>query len=209
MAAAAYYNEIDPYAAQWLRNLTSSPGQQADSSFDPAAYGKSGTAPRPFRATSCSRQICADQASHTRACAQSRSRGFRRTLRSTEARLDSASRNGGSDCRGQASLWSWPGRWLPLAVDAHGTTEPTLRYWPFDRNPNTATCCAVLDRWETMPRTDGKYDHQRRSPHHWLYGTQLCNAPSSTCDGNAMAAALYGIGRTSACVRFLPFAERT
>jgi hypothetical protein len=50
---SAYYNEIEPYAAQWLRNLIilSIQDPQVGSAFDPIDSGMLGKAPIPFPAT--------------------------------------------------------------------------------------------------------------------------------------------------------------
>lgn len=147
MAGRAYYNEID--------RLTSAPARQAGSACDQGGDGRSGTAPRPARATegwrlSFGRPIARDPAG-----AQSRSLWPLRKPHTPSAHRGSGHRNACSCCRAGASLSSSGDRFAPSQVSAREMCGPTLHCSPFGRRPSRATCCSAQDQWRTTFRTFG------------------------------------------------------
>jgi hypothetical protein len=171
----AFYNEIDPYCAQWLRNLIDAghiaPGvvdersieditragqaRPVCSSFGQEADDMSGKEPRPFPARPCSPQPAAGLGAGVLACEQSPSRAVRRRIRRREERRGSRRRSVDSGYQAASSSSFAPDRLLPLPVCARERFALTARWRHADTRPNKATCCAAPARPESALRTAG------------------------------------------------------
>ena len=184
MNRAAYYNEMDPHAAQWLRNLIAA-GQIAagdvdersvvdvrpddlrgftqvqallvSSAFGRVAGDRLDKEPKPFQAKPCSPQTGAAQVVHAPVCVQSLSRGILRTLHSNEAHSDSACRTAYFANPAATSLLSLRGIWPPFLGAFRGKTEQTWHCWPFCTCQNRAICCVALARSEKVRHMSGRY----------------------------------------------------
>lgn len=170
---AAYYNEIEPYAAQWLRNLIAAghiapgdvdtrdirpmrvQGPTEGSSFGLAVDGTLDKGPKPLSATPYLPQTYVARASHGQAYAQSQSRAPLRMPRKRAARPDSGSRSGDFGYQAAAFLSCERGRSPPFLAVAHGSFVPPLRCLRAGNHPSIATCCAGQDRSETKLRRPG------------------------------------------------------
>lgn len=213
----AYYNEHDPYAAQWLRNLiafgciadgdvdersiedvaTSGRVLLAGSASDQAMNGMSGTESTPSSARCNSSSCATPQASGAQVCAQRQARGARRTTRMRGGRLGWFDRSDADFRPGDASLSSLPGmRPLPGA-SANGIRGLTSRCLLDGTRPNKATCCAGHVLSGTKFRTDGSYARRQPFRQGSPSGTRPCKSQNSTSGASATQAFRRRTERTS------------
>lgn len=182
----AYYNEFDPFAAQWLRNLIARPAQvqPAGSASDPAGHGTSGRAPRPFPATDSSQRSATPRAVRAQACGQHPELGLPRMIHTHEERLGSCVGIGLGCSLVAASPSFAADRRLRRSVAVRGTFAPRVHWMRGDIQQSRAICCAARGQ-------QGKASHR--------YGTDvppldlagrsscaisLCISPSSNADGH-------------------------
>jgi hypothetical protein len=152
----AYYNEIDPYAARWLRALIAGQVLPANIPFGREERGKSGREPKPFPATCNSETSASGQDVPIRAYEPHRARVFRRRIDTREVPPDWFCKTA-QDCHLAASLSSfWRGR-SPLAVGgADKIRVSTLSRSLGDTCRNTTICCVGRGREGTTRRMSGK-----------------------------------------------------
>lgn len=208
-AMTVYYNEIDKYAAQWLRNLTLNQDRKEGSSFGPTGGDRSGTAPRPSVATSCSPQSFVVQVSRAQACARSQSLAFHRIPRSIVAHQDSVRRSADSGCPAPTFLWFWRDRSPPSGGDAHEMSARIWHYLLSGTRQNKAICCFALGQCGTTFRIAGNGGRLRRTLLHWSGDMRPCSALNSTCDASAKEAMPQGIEYMPEEVAQVPFLEVT
>jgi len=192
----AYYNEIDPYAAQWLRNLITAghiaPGFVDERSIEDVrpdelmgftqvqalfecsssgrvAGGRLDKEPKPFQAKPYLQQTGAAPFVHALACAQSLSRGILRTLRSSEGQSDSTGRNAYFVNLVATSLSSLRGISHPFSDACRGSSARILHCWPFCTHRSKAICCAAMGQ-------SGKAHHM--SGRHGLTSSGLSSSAS-------------------------------
>jgi hypothetical protein len=135
----AYYNENDPKAAAWLRELikASAPTLRAGSASGQSRHGMLGIKPTPFPATCRAPYFSTAHCAHAQACGRDQAREFRCMLHTPLARwgyageiapglnraVASPSFSGDTAARARDSACASPSLSVP---PAHGGTHPSM-----------------------------------------------------------------------------------
>jgi len=213
----AYYNEIDAFAAQWLRNLIAAghiapgivdersiedvkidQGWKADSACGQAAYGMSGKEPTPWLAIACWPLCGVAQIARALGGAQSQSRDIPRRTHSTEVPLGSIDK---SVCfANQAEVYAsfWRDISLPFLGVAHGMSLLTAHYLRACTRQSKSICCAAQVQSETRFGKRGIYDRQTKALVGSSFATSLCSVSSSIFCANEHLPFLGHIQRNEA-----------
>ena len=189
----AYYNEFDPHAAAWLRNLIAAgviaPGDVDERSIEDvtpnrvlqgcSAYGqatddRSDREPKPFQATSCSQRFASGLIAHGLVGALSRIHDFRRRIRNCEGQTGSAGRNEHSVSLEAFSSLSVVDMSPLQAVCVGGILELTSRYLLYGKLLSTAIYCAVQDLCRNEFHIVGNCGHRKSSRRRAFCGIRLC-----------------------------------
>lgn len=203
----AYYNEIDPFAAQWLRNLIAAghiapgivdtrsiedvkqaQGRTAGSSCDPAADDMSGKEPTPSLATPYWPMSGAAPGVRIQVDAQSQSRETPRRIRSTVAHLGLVGKSACFENLEEVSPSFWRGISPPSSAFAHGSCERMPHCLTACKRQNKATCCFGRGQSETKRRKPGSYVLLRLAGLGSFSATSFCIASSSIFYGNVRQA---------------------
>ena len=190
--AGAYYNEIDPFAAQWLRNLISAghiaPGEVASlsaqvprvsSSSGRAADGTSDTEPKSYLATSNSRPRGVVPAVRAPACARLPLLSLHhRTGRCGEP-MGSIGRSAHSSCLARPSPVFVPDRWPPSRGGAYETLEQIARFAPGGTSQSRSICSPAQLSGRCAHRKRDSRDHRKASRRCGFFCTSPYTLPSS------------------------------
>ena len=137
----AFYNEIEPFAADWLANLSaaglvaprivdrrsirrSARVRRASSASDQAGRDRLGREPTPSQATCSSLRIAIPQAGESVPCGQHPEPGARRRTHTQPGPMGSSCGIESGFLREVALPWSSPGRSLPVSVVVHEMFGP-------------------------------------------------------------------------------------
>ena len=178
---AAYYNENDPKAAAWLRELIKVRGRvlQACSSFDLIDGDTLDKAPRSSTAKQDSYWHAERRSVDIQACEQSQLHEIPHKLRKLSVRLDSADRSEHYYCRGVALPSFAHGRQLQPVVGAYETRALISHCWHVGIHQSKATCLPVLIQGETIYRRRGSYDHRKVFRSDSSFSSAPCTCPNS------------------------------
>lgn len=210
----AYYNEFDPYAAQWLRNLIAAghiaPGDVDERSIEamtnqvllegnasyPVIDDMSGKAPKPSKATPYSQQTCVAQAARSQDDAQSQSHATLRTTRSTVARLDLDDRSACSANLEASFLLSSLCISPPLTGGAREILVQISRYLRVYIRLSTAICCVALGRLRNALRNVGNCGRPQSFRRRSISCMQPCTFLNSISYASERAASLRRTARS-------------
>jgi hypothetical protein len=180
---AAYYNEIEPYAAAWLRELMSTRVLPVGSASDPAGGGMSDTTPMSSLAMRGLRLSVVPQAVHAPVGEQSRPLCFRRMTGKRAVRQGSDGRIVCSGCQAAALSWCGRDRLPPSLAGVRGKSEPFWHWRRGGTRRSIATCYAALDLSGTAFRTFCIGARYRVADVGFSSAIGLCIGRSNTCDG--------------------------
>lgn len=148
-----YYNEFDPKAASWLRELIASQVLLGSSASDPARRGKLDTEPKPFQAT-CNFERCATGRSvHAQAYALRRERAPHRKIHTPSVRSGWFSESESSCFQEAVFLWRVADTGTPVLGYASATHEQSSPPERVGKRRNTSTSDFGQAELETKRRT--------------------------------------------------------
>lgn len=212
VSARAFYNENEPYAVEWLENLSRGghsrrvlPIRQirgaarvplAGSASCLRARDMWGTAPTPFQAI-CSFVLSAKRlVSCMSACVPYQELAFPRKLRRRVGRSGSFFGIEQDYCRVTFWLLCALCRSLLVVAAAGGKFEQMWCYWCADIPPSRATYCPALDRSKSVRRIYDTYGTTPVRAARASYATCVCIVESSIFGGCATPEAVCHIRRT-------------
>jgi len=166
-----YYNEFEPYPAQWVQITMKDPALQVNSSFDQEVYGMSGKAPIPFLAIGNLLESDMSQVSCVLAYAQFPKLCAPRMPRNTWGREGSIDKILKYCCQASILIWFGPDKSSPFAVGAHGMFSWILR-WKFDgKHLNKSIYFLGLWILEMMFYKLDRYVHLQARMKNWICDT--------------------------------------
>ena len=167
-----FYNEHDPKAAAWLRELiaaklipdgivdersiTEAPKLQAGSSYDQADYGTSGIAPKPFPATWSSLFGDFFQRAQIVACERFPTPASHRRIDTNGEHLDSKYRNASDCCQGRVFCESSPDIRFAYLDELDETCEPMPQIARGGNHQSKSTCCSGRGQSQCENRKRGR-----------------------------------------------------
>lgn len=176
----AYYNEHDPAAVAWLRELiTSGPTHLASSSFDREGDGMLDIAPKLTRAICNSVSCGARRVAVTLAYGQLQEPAILHTIHRSEAHFDSRGKIVAGCYQARSFLAFAIDRLPPSPVDVSETCAPILRVERDDTPASISTLRSVQGHEETTCRIGDKY-LRRRAFCHAICCSYFCISPSRT-----------------------------
>jgi hypothetical protein len=206
MTTHAYYNENDPFCAEWLRNLIAAElialGEidkrgivvkrsgrvpLARSSSWQATCGKLGIAPKSFLAISSLPPLAFARAAHGQACGQSRLPVTPHKIGKNGGPSGSGGRNAHSSCLEEPSPVFAPDRLLPSMAVACGIRALISHSEPGGTWPNKSTCSPALASSRCVNRRPGRHDRWQASRQGWPFARDAYSVQSSISDGNETA----------------------
>lgn len=195
MTNRAIYNEIEPFAAQWLKNLMviSARVRGADSACDRGANDRSGKEPRPSLATCNSSSNARRRVSAIPVYEQRPTPESLRTTHMLAVQSDSSGESG-RDCY-PAISWTLfsPGKSLPVEADDHETCESIVPCSHVGSDPSRAIYCP--DRRQSgiaFRRHDIRAREWGRSAY-FAFSNDSCRCSNSIDDECASPATRHGI----------------
>ena len=200
---SAFYNEIDPVAAQWLRNLieagiNTNRVRREYIPFDQEGGGRLGKEPKPFLARPNSLSTFLLQAVRGRGGGLSPSRAFLRRIGIRGEHSDLTNRTGDCGCRAATFCGCAPGKFSPFAGDVCEIRERFVHSRLCDTCPNTTTCCSDQRLSETSARIADSRDASLAFSSCSYSTNGLCSGASKTACASGHLSFLHRIRRISA-----------
>lgn len=141
----AYYNEFDPGAAAWLRELRKAQGLPENSASDREARGMLDKEPKPYPAIHSSSNSCVRHGAQTQSCVQRQEPGFLRMTDNILARSGSSCKTEPSCLLAAASSSSSHDKSPLAAVGECERCERILLPLPGGSHRSKAICYIALD----------------------------------------------------------------
>lgn len=181
----ALYNELDPFAAQWL---ISTRGRSAGSPCGQSARDTSDTAPKPSRATCSSSTSARRLGAATRDDGPHQAHESRHTTHTRVGHPGCSGKNGSDSRRAAASLLCERDTRPLVAVVSGETCGPTLHCSHADNDRSTATYCPDRVQSETSFRKRGTHVRALAPSQRCAFATWICMSRSNSADGCASPA---------------------